>query len=1091
MAVKTIDGPLLVIAGPGTGKTQLLSARVAYILQETDTLPENILCLTFTESGAFAMRRRLESMIGQEAHKVTISTYHSFGSEIIKNYPEFFQQISVDKTQDIRYERPIDELTAIQIVENILDQLSYDNPMLSARYYVKSVVGAISEFKRALLSPEEAKKIAITNLSEVEQLSKSLNEIVSGGAFSRKKLELMRQYSELCDHLGRHDSELCKLAFKQLTTALEEADSMNSTKTLTKWKNKWLYKNDEDRFEFTRKLDHERLLAFADIYKQYQVTLSKNGLYDFDDMILSTIDAIKSNAELRFNLQEKYQYILLDEFQDTNPSQFELVHLLSDHPVHEGRPNIMAVGDDDQAIYAFQGADIGNMRKFLDTYREVAVVNLTQNYRSHHAIIETAHNISSQIEDRLHHSLEGIEKTLQAASADLPENAKIKRHLFESRGNEYAWIASEIEALIKGGVEPAEIAVLSPKHRLLELLVPFLAKRGIPISYEKRENIFETRTVEQLLSQAELVLTLASNDQARANQLFARVLSEEYWQIAVEHIWRVNWQRIKKDESRNWAEIALDTPELREAVLFYLKLGLIAKTTPLETMLDYLSGVTELPIDRSTHVTSPLKNYYYSAESSAQNPLEYYENISHLSVIRSKLREYQNSHDNRLTLADFVELAAVYKAAEQPLINTHPISQSDNSVQLMTAYKAKGLEFQYVFLVSLHEDVWGKSSRSQSNKFSLPQNLTHIRYQGSSEDELKRLLYVAVTRAKYGLFLSSHDSSDTGKKITTLRYLNEIDGVSAILPTIHSSAIRPIVSRNESLEANELLWHESQIKLACNLKDLLQERLDHYKLSPTHLNTFLDLIYGGPEAFVIGTLLRFPQAPSLSGEYGTAIHNTLEWYQNKSNQGSPQSVASAVEYVQRELDNRYIAEHDLLEAKKKASRAISAYLTTREELFKSPAKTEVNFAYEGVVLGEARLSGKIDRLEINDQNKAVHIVDYKTGSSLSSWKTGSDLKARKYQQQLYLYKLLIENSTSFKGYTVRSARLEFVEPFNNGQIPPALYIEFDLNIQNELVKLIQKIWNSIQNLELPNTREYDASMSGINKFEKDLLSKAE
>ncbi len=1033
------------------------------------------------------MRQRLESIIGQEAHKVSISTYHSFGSEIIKSYPEFFQKIYVDKNQDIRFERPIDELTAVQVVQSILERLTYDNPMLSARYYVKSIVGAISEFKRALLSPEDAREIAQNNLEESKRIGDVLQNVISSGSFSRKKQDAIDQYREIFDHLIQHRSDLCTKASKELGQALEEANEASSTKSLTKWKNKWLYKNESDQFEFTRPLDHERLLAFADIYSAYQNQLKKHGLYDFDDMILSSIEAIKTNDELRFNLQEKFHYILLDEFQDTNPSQFELVNLIANHPIHEGRPNIMAVGDDDQAIYAFQGADTGNMRNFIDSYRNVAVINLTKNYRSHHAIIDTAHKISAQIEDRFHHSLENIDKTLEAASDVLPKKAYIKRHLFDSQASEYAWIAQEIESLINDGVEPSEIAVLSPKHRLLEQIVPFITKRSVPVSYEKRENIFETKVIEQLYEQARLIIALSQNDQHASEALFARVLSQEYWQIPTEKIWQVNWQRAKKEEPRTWAEIALEVPELKTATLFYLKLGLLAITTPLELMLDYLSGSSELMIDENTLLASPFKAFYFGAENASSNTLAFYESVSHLSVIRSKLRDYQNGSEDKLNIDKFVELAEMYRAAEQPLINTHPISQSDNSVQLMTAYKSKGLEFKYVFLISLHEDIWGKSSRSQSNKFSLPINLQWIRYRGSSEDELKRLLFVAVTRAKIGLVLSSYATSESGKKITPLRYLNESEDINGILPDDHNKITSPKVSSTQQQEATELLWHESQVRLVCQLKDLLKIRLENYKLSPTHLNTFVDLIYGGPDSFVIGTLLRFPQAPSLSGEYGTAIHNTLEWFQNQMNQNTPQSVAGAIKYVTKELEQRYIPEQDLKECKRKASTAISTYLTAREEMFKGPAKTEVNFAYEGVVIGNARLSGKIDRLEVDEVNKSITIVDYKTGSSISAWKTNSDLKAKKYEQQLYLYKILVEKSSTYRGYRVESARLEFVEPLANGQIPPALYIQFDDEKQAHIEKLVNKVWEIIQSLELPDTNQYPNTIQGINQFEKALL----
>ena len=157
LAVDTIDGPLLVLAGPGTGKTQLLSARVANILQKTDVTAGNILCLTFTESGAANMRERLRMLMGDVAYDVTISTYHSFGSDIIKNYGEYFEQIAVDRSDDVRLERPIDELSQILIIERIVSQLPFDSQLLSSRYYIKDVVGTISDLKQHLISPAMGK----------------------------------------------------------------------------------------------------------------------------------------------------------------------------------------------------------------------------------------------------------------------------------------------------------------------------------------------------------------------------------------------------------------------------------------------------------------------------------------------------------------------------------------------------------------------------------------------------------------------------------------------------------------------------------------------------------------------------------------------------------------------------------------------------------------------------------------------------------------------------------------------------------------------------------------------------------------------
>jgi len=1086
-SVKTIDGPLLVIAGPGTGKTQLLSARVAYILQNTDTLAENILCLTFTESAAFNMRERLETIIGQDANRVNISTYHSFGSDIIKNYSEYFEKIFVDKTKDQRLERPIDELLAIQIVSDILARLEYGNPLLSARYYVKSIVGTISELKRALIDPNALRRIATENLKQVELLADDIDQVInSQNGISRKKAEALNQYHRLCDALSGKAGDLCKRAYQELAAALDEATETKSNKGLTKWKNKWLFKNDLDNFEFTRKLDHQKMLAMADIFESYETYLKLHGLYDFDDMILRTIETVKTNDELRYTLQEKYQYIMLDEFQDTNPSQFELVHLIADHPVHEGRPNIMAVGDDDQAIYAFQGADVGNMRKFLDSYRDVTVINLTQNYRSHHQIIEVAHNVSSQIEDRVHHALQNIEKELIAASDSLPKKAELARHIFQSQAEEYAWTAKEIKKLIVAGTEPSEIAVLSPRHSLLEAMVPFLKSQSIPVSYEKREDILHSSIIMTLQNMVKLVDALSRNDSVSSNQYFPVVLSENFWNIAVADIWKVNWARSEKDQKQSWGEIALEYESLAKPVLFFLKLALINPQTPLETMLDYLTGNEPLQLDNDITFLSPLKSYYFE-NNQHLSTLDYFEAVAYLSVIRSKLRDYQANREDKLTIDDFLNLLSMYETAEQPLLNTHPVSESENAVQLMTAYKAKGLEFQYVFILSAHDDVWGKSSRGQSNKLSLPENLTHIRYRGSSVDELRRLFFVAITRAKHGLYVTSHAQKESGKMNKPLAYLNEHEGRTGIFPHDNAEVIQSNATIEQIMQDNETLWLARHVNLDTSLKDLLKPRLDSYKMSPTHLNTFVDVERGGPDAFLVGTLLRFPQAPSASGEYGTAVHNTLEWYQNQINAGHKTKVSDALRYAKQELMRRYLTANDLPNKTRQIEEALSKYLIARHEMFARPAKTEVNFAYEGVVVNGARLSGKIDRLEINEDNKTISIADYKTGAGFNTWKTRTDLKSLKYEQQLYMYKILVENSNSYRNYTVKSARLEFVEPNSAGQIIAPQLIDFDEEKQKEIVALIGVVWESIQSLQFPDTSKYPENISGVHEFIANLL----
>ncbi len=1085
-AVDTIHGPLMVLAGPGTGKTQLLSSRVAKILQ-SDNSPSSILCLTFTEAGAHNMRTRLAELIGEDAYSIQISTYHSFGSEIIKSYPEFFNKIELDRAEDTRLERPIDDLQKIQIVGDIVAKLAYGDPLLSARYYIKDVVSTISDLKKELITPDKLRTIATSNLEQIQAAQGVIDQAINDqGGFVRGK-KAIAQYGQLLEGLADLKGDLIEQATTTLSQAYIEATSEDSTPSLTAWKgtgsSAWLYKDDSDSFTLTNPAASEKMLSMATIYERYQTALKQKGLYDFDDMILRAIEGVNTHNELRYNLQERYQYILLDEFQDTNAAQFELVRLIADHPSHEGRPNIMAVGDDDQAIFAFQGAEANNMLDFIKSFRDTKVISLDQNYRSDQDILYAAAEVGGQIDNRLHINLDGVDKTLQANHKSATKNS-LYRIEAQSQASEYAWVGTQINHLLKQGVNPSEIAILAPRHRFLEALLPFLASSDIPLSYEKRENVLETPIIEGLKQQSELLLALGNNNTAAINELMPVVLSHPAWGLKVQDIWEVNWQLNEKDTPNNWVQLALDNRQLEPWAAYFLQLSSQISTTPLENVLDILMGAQEIVVNGAP-VTSPLKEYYFSDSKRSVDTLEYYESLSHLSLIRSKLREQQSMQDSNLGVPDFLAIFDMYQQAESPLINSHPLNTNSHAVQLMTAFKAKGLEFEHVFIISAIDQAWGPSARDNNSKVSLPINLRHIRFVRKDEDELRRLLYVAMTRPKDTLYISSHMQTESGKSTSPIKYLRETEDAIGVFPSGNQDKEGLELPAAQLNQAQETYWFDRHVRLDANLKDLLAPRLNRYKMSPTHLGGFVDTTYGGPQAFLLGTLLRFPQAPSVPGEYGTAIHNCLEWYQGSCTSDQTPTRKDIDKYFKDEVNRRYLSTKDKEDVLARGLKALHAYIAARTDMFSGLAVTEVNFSSEGASLGEAMLSGKIDRIDIDKKNKIVHIADYKTGKPYQKW--GSELNLYKYELQLYFYKILIENSYTYKDYTVGSARLEFVEPNSKGKIVPPLYIEFDDKREEEIKQLVQKVWSLIQKLELPDISDYSQDLKGTKQFVKDLF----
>lgn len=1088
-AVDAIDGPVLVIAGPGTGKTQLLTTRIANILSKTDVLPANILCLTFTESAAATMRDRLSRLIGQAAYNVTISTYHAFGSELIRRYPEHFSD-----AYDLE---PVDDLTLDSIFRHVQSRLPYRNP-LKHEIFLRDIKALVSDFKRALLTPAEVREVAAANQRFIAAASRISTDLLAGMARIDKSAVPRFEQLLIASHDLPHDplpGSAMPLAAgwsRELAAALEAHAATGKTNDLTAWKNNWLEKDEANRFVAAGRDQLRKLAAAADIYEHYLTELQRRRLYDYDDMILQAIRGLEHNADLRYSLQERYLYLLLDEFQDTNEAQSRLVQLLTDNPVSEGRPNVLAVGDDDQAIYSFQGADYSHMLNFYERYRDVVVVPLTENYRSLPEILQTAAGISGQIAERLHHHFPAIDKTLTAANQGLPGPATVERHEFLSDLGQNAWVADRIKHLVEQGMPASDIAVLAPKHEYLEGLVPFLHHRQLPVHYEKRENVLDDQSVTELVTMSRLVLALAAGEQTQADHLWSQILSFRFWQLPTSLIWRLSWQA--RDSGQGWTYHLCEQPETKLLALFFISLSLQAAAEPLETMLDYLIGVTALPLreDGATDYRSPFYEYYFGPLKNGSGDTEaYWQLLSNLTVLRQRLRDYRSGEQVALQLPDFIDFVEASRAAGLKLLNTSPYQEATEAVELLTAYKAKGQEYGAVFILAAIDEVWGTKARNLGSRISLPPNLQFIRYAGTTEDERLRLLYVALTRAKTQLYLTSYRSSYTGRHTTRLKYLDETEDRDGRL----TSPLLPPASRTvyaEDTQAPQLpdmavYWQHRHYRAIRQpeLKELLTPRLERFQLSPSVLNCFTDTSSDGPLTVFTQDLLCFPTAPTISGQYGSAIHETLDWLlRRRKATGRLPSRAAALTTFQQRLQRRRLGEPHYSLLLERGREALSAYLAQRADSFHASDYSEYNFRNEGVFVGEAHLAGKIDRLLVDADNRTISIVDFKTGRPAKRWT--NDIKLHSYKQQLYMYKLLVEGSHGFRGYTVTDAYLEFVEPDDDGQIRQ-LHLQFTAEAEQQLRQLIGRVWQHVMTLNFPDVSGYSPDIKGIESFQRDLI----
>lgn len=1083
-AVDQLEGPLLVIAGPGSGKTQLLATRVGNILKQTDASAENILCLTFSESAVSAIRQRLATLIGPAARDVTVSTYHGFGRTLIATYPEQFNQEVIDA-------KPADELLLDKLLRQVQAELPYAN-QLKNDYYLHDLKSLISGYKRALITPELLERVIKSNTTFMDRVNEILEQLFKPDfKLSKSGLSLFADLLQETETLASEPIEnivpLQKLWQESLEQAFSAAQEQNKTTPIREWKDRWLETNSEGHFVVVSPRILRKQQAFVEVYRKYNKLLSDSGLYDYDDMIMLAIKGLSENLDLKQTLQERYLYVQLDEFQDTNEAQLKLVELLGDHPLNEGRPNILAVGDDDQAIYSFQGAHYSHMERFFNIYRDVKLIGLKENYRSTQEIIDLSAQVREQIKDRL-----DLIPKQQISKARVAKEALIERVELDKDIETLAWVAKFVREQIKKGTPAEEIAVFAPKHQLLIDLIPFLHAEDVAINYEQRNNILEDPRIDELLSAARLASRL--QDTKAADVLWPKVLSHAYWQLPTSLIWKLSLEAY--DLRRPWTELVFENPQTKVIALYFMRLNQLSAEAPFELILSYLLGSQELPLNEKDipGFTSPFYSYYFKELAQTDGGIEAstWQLLGQLTILTARAQE---SSEQSLNLIDFIDFCDSYRLAKLVILDTSPFRESLNAANLMTAYAAKGQEFDTVILLDAVDNVWGKSAKRQSDKISLPANLAHVRLNKNTDDDKLRLLFVALSRAKRKLIITSYKSSLSGRNSEPLSYLNEHQQsgqlISPFLPKMQQVVKRPRSSEVLNLATAPNWWNRHLDNFKAERTALLKDRLENFHLSATALNNFTNVSGGGPQSFFVNEILKFPQTQSERAQYGSAMHLTLDWLfkQTQIAKGHPPKIVSVLSEFEHLLSQRQLTNSEFKQLLLRGQEALKSYLI--QVPFSVGADDLSEFASRPVIGKQQniRLSGAIDRLSINNQDKTIKIMDYKTGVSYNRW-SNSDIKSLHHKRQLYFYKLLLENTSRFKGYSVTQASIQFVEPNEEGEI---INIELQFNPEEEkyLKNLITAVWQRIMNLDFPSTENYSEDVKGILAFERDLLSRAD
>lgn len=1045
-AVENIEGPMIVLAGPGTGKTQLLSMRAANILKKTDSMPENILCLTFTEKAATNMQDRLLSIIGPEARKITVKTFHGLGAEIFNNNPEFFWGGAKLNA--------IPETKALEIIDKILSSLPVDSP-LALNYYgeytqVQNVFKSIKLAKDAGLTPDKLEALLGSIINYIDVTEPILKDIVNSRVsknFATSLKEIALELPQI--NLSRKITPIPsydKVFSKSIDLAIDEYIETGKTTSLSKWKARW-FESQEGQKVFK---DRKRLARWVDlvkVYREYQDQLRKAKYFDFADMIIEAIDKVENNESLRLNLQERFNYVMIDEFQDTNSAQFRLAYLLVNNPVNENSPNIMVVGDDDQAIYRFQGAEISNSQAFINSFENVEKIVLTDSYRSHQIILDAAQKVAKKIEYRLVNVDSSLNKELNARSAIKRGNAK--HIVFDNQVLELNGIATAIK---KAWSANRTVAVLSRKHKPLMELASILDKLKVHIRYEKSSNILEHDLVILILNVLKYLESLQEGAVPLSDKLLSTILSHPAMGIEAHDLWEIAIDMRRKN---NWTQFLLSkSNNISNLVQWLLELSKASKNLPLVQTLEIVIGIRDI-----NNYSSPLKKYFKKSD----HTYEYIETLAAVRKLRQVGMDFAGGQEPNLeNFNKFIALGIDHKVN---IDATTIYSSGEQSVHLMTIHAAKGLEFDDVYIIDCQDKVW----RPKNNNLKAPESLDVLQEYGEDLDDYARLMYVAITRARQNVYLSS--------------YKFEAQGSEALYtPLIYDLPKEDSAFTGNPIEVAEysICWPRLE---RADERDLLKPLLENFQLPVTSLQQYLDVSKGGPQRFLERSLLRLPDIKSPTLSFGTAMHAALEFAHKQVQQSDTIDQLAVFEVFAESLKTEQLEAIDFQRYKTHGQNLIKRLFS--ENKLHIPTNSRAEYPIENVRLENSVLRGNIDRIDIEDMHLVV--VDYKTGKSVGNLAKeikSDDTKGHFHRMQLAFYTLLLEDSAMARGKAIKGKMIYLEE--TNPKKWEQTYTPSKEDL-DRLRKLIKKVWSKINKLEFPDTSRYGDDLVAVKRFEDELL----
>ena len=593
-AVFHTEGPLLILAGAGSGKTRVLTHRIAYLIEEQHVSPWNILAITFTKKAAGEMRDRVDAQIGAAAGSVWVSTFHSTCARILRRYIDRLGYAS----SFIIYDSD-DQKT---LMKHILKRMDIDTKIFKERMFL----GRISKAKDELVTPEEFAKRA-------------------GGDFAEKRI--------------------------------------------------------------------------AQVYAAYQTELKKNNALDYDDLLMKTVELFRKEKEVLNQYQERFRYIMIDEYQDTNTAQFELVALLS-----KKYENLCVVGDDDQSIYRFRGANIGNILNFEKTFPNAKVIRLEQNYRSTQNILEAANVVIKN----------NTERKTKKLWTDRGAGDNVVFRQFHTAPEEASYVVSEIAGGVRSGrFHYQDNAILYRTNAQSRLFEEQLINQGIPYRLVGGVNFYARKEIKDLLS---YLRTIDNGDDDLAVERIINVPKRGIGSTAISRLtaYAQEYQVTFYDAVQRADEIVSLGRSAGKVKAFGAFIEELRDDSGNQTVSEILRNVIEK--------TGYVRNLEAESTEEAESRIE------NIDELLSKVVSYEESAGEEATLSGFLEDIAL-------VADIDSLNDSREYVVLMTLHSAKGLEFPNVFMTGMEDGIF-------------PGYRSIISADPTDLEEERRLCYVGITRAE-------------------------------------------------------------------------------------------------------------------------------------------------------------------------------------------------------------------------------------------------------------------------------------------------------------------------------------------------------